>query len=279
MSDAALGESEFDHDTAVRRRAPGEYEAAVSAGWSIGEGVNGGYLKALLGRALRDALPHPDPFTVTAHYLTATRPGPAVIRVSVVRVGKTLSTGTASLCQTSPEGAEVERVRALATYGDLAGLSGEVRTSARPPEVPAYAECVGLAEAPAGVEFDVPPLAGRLACRLDPHTAGWALGQPSGRGEIRGWFAFADGRPVDALALLLAPDTLPPTAFDLGLRGWVPTVELTTHVRARPAPGPLRLAIRTRNLAGGFLEEDVDLWDTADRLVAQARQLARAGRE
>ncbi|HEV7624932.1 MAG TPA: thioesterase family protein, partial [Streptomyces sp.] len=69
---------------------------------------------------------------------------------------------------------------------------------------------------------------------------------------------------------------LPPTAFELGLRGWVPTVELTVHVRARPASGPLRVSVSTVNLAGGYLEEDVQIWDSADRLVAQSRQLARA---
>lgn len=62
----------------------------------------------------------------------------------------------------------------------------------------------------------------------------------------------------------------------MGLSGWVPTVELTAHIRRRPAPGPLRVAITTRNLAGGFLEEDAEVWDFEDRLVAQSRQLARA---
>ena len=61
----------------------------------------------------------------------------------------------------------------------------------------------------------------------------------------------------------------------MGLTGWVPTVELTVHVRCRPAPGPLRVSITTRNLAGGFLEEDAEVWDSAGRLVAQSRQLAR----
>ncbi|MGG8406308.1 thioesterase family protein, partial [Streptomyces sp. 12297] len=101
---------------------------------------------------------------------------------------------------------------------------------------------------------------------------------PSGRGEMRAWFALADGRDADPLSLLLAVDALPPTAFEMGLIGWAPTVELTTHIRCRPAPGPLRVAITTRNLAGGFLEEDAEIWDTDDRLVAQSRQLARAPR-
>jgi hypothetical protein len=73
---------------------------------------------------------------------------------------------------------------------------------------------------------------------------------------------------------MLAVDALPPTILELGLPGWAPTVELTVHVRCRPAPGPLRVSKTTRNLAGGFLDEDVEVWDSADRLVAQSRQLA-----
>lgn len=85
--------------------------------------------------------------------------------------------------------------------------------------------------------------------KLDPATLGWALGAPSGKGEMRSWFGLADGRDPDPLSLLLAVDALPPTAFELGISGWVPTVELTVHVRCRPAPGPLRVSITTRNLA------------------------------
>lgn len=273
---AVVGDSEFDRDTAVMRRAPGVYRTELSAGWTIGNSVNGGYLLAVLGRALADALPHSDPFAISAHYLTASRPGPAVIRTDTVRTGRTLSTGQASLFQYAADGSEVERIRAIASYGDLDALPDDVRTSAEPPPIPPVDQCFGPQDAPG--ESPVQggsAIAERLRLKLDPDTLGWALGAPSGKGEMRAWFGLADGRDADPLSLLLAVDALPPTAFDLGLAGWVPTVELTVHVRSRPAPGPLRIAIRTRNLAGGFLEEDAEVWDSADRLVAQSRQLAR----
>lgn len=277
----AGADSEFDRDTAVTPRAgePGTYDAELSAGWTIIAAVNGGYLLAMLGRALRAALPHGDPFTITAHYLTASQPGPAVIRTQTVRTGRTLSTGQASLFQTGDDGREVERIRVLATYGDLDALPDEVRTSATAPAIPPYEECLGADQAPAGG-----PVSGsteilrRLDLRLDPATAGWAVGAPSGAGRMRGWLGLADGRPHDALSVLLAVDALPPTSFDLGLKGWTPTLELTVHLRCRPAPGRLRVALTTRNLAGGMLEEDGEVWDTAGRLVAQSRQLARAPR-
>ncbi|MFF5298044.1 thioesterase family protein [Streptomyces sp. NPDC013161] len=272
---ATIGDSEFDRDTAVTRRAPGVYDIDLSAGWTIISAVNGGYLLAVLGRALADALPHSDPFTISAHYLTASQPGPAVIRTDTVRTGRTLSTGQASLFQYDEEGREVERIRVLASYGNLDTLPDDVRTTARPPVFPPMDQCFGPQDAPAPVPGSS-AIADRLMLKLDPSTLGWALGAPSGKGEMRSWFGLADGRDADPLSLLLAVDALPPTAFEIGLKGWVPTVELTVHVRARPAPGPLRVSITTRNLAGGFLEEDAEIWDSTDRLVAQSRQLARA---
>ncbi|MGW6460416.1 thioesterase family protein [Streptomyces sp. NPDC055078] len=279
----SIGDSEFDRDTAVTPRAPGIYDAELSAGWTVIAAVNGGYLLAVLGRALGHTLPHPDPFTVSAHYLSASQPGPAVIRTETVRTGRTLSTGQASLFQYEEDGTEVERIRVLATYGELDALPAEVRTSATPPAIPPYEQCLGASDGPAS-DGPAPVFTGssaimdRLNIRLDPATVGWVVGAPSGKGEMRGWFSLADGRDADPFSLLLTVDALPPTSFELGLKGWTPTVELTTHIRCRPAPGPLRVAISTRNLAGGFLEEDAEVWDSQDRLVAQSRQLAKAPR-
>ncbi|MFD4553384.1 thioesterase family protein [Streptomyces sp. NPDC058469] len=272
---ATIGDSEFDRDTAVTRRAPGVYDIDLSAGWTIISAVNGGYLLAVLGRALADALPHSDPFTISAHYLTASQPGPAVIRTDTVRTGRTLSTGQASLFQYDDEGHEVERIRVLASYGDLDTLPDDVRTTARPPVFPPMDQCFGPEDGPTPVSGSS-AIADRLMLKLDPSTLGWALGAPSGKGEMRSWFGLADGRDADPLSLLLAVDALPPTAFEMGIMGWGPTVDLTVLGRASPAPGPLRVSITTRNLAGGFLEEDAEIWDSGDRLVAQSRQLARA---
>ncbi len=275
--DRPVGDGELDRDTALVPRGPGVYDAELSAGWTILGPVHGGYLLALLGRALADTLPYPHPFTITAHYLTASRPGPAVIRTETARSGRTLATGTASLFQLEDDGTEVERVRVLASYGDLETLPDDVRTTAKPPAIPPVEGCFGAEDAPEGLPSPITaPLTDRLWMKLDPATLGWAIGAPSGKGEMRAWFGLADGRAPDPLALLVAVDALPPTGFELGVKGWVPTVELTAHIRALPAPGPLRVAITTRNLAGGFLEEDAEVWDSTDRLVAQSRQLARA---
>ena len=52
------------------------------------------------------------------------------------------------------------------------------------------------------------------------------------------------------------------------------TVELTVHVRARPAPGWLACRVATRYVTSGYHEEDFEIWDSGGTLVAQSRQLA-----
>lgn len=274
-----VADSEFDRGIALSRRSDDGYDGHLDAAWSIGAGINGGLLLAAGANALRQTFAdegHPDPITISAYYLSAATGGPATFTTEVVRRGRSMSTGTVSLAQ-EVDGRAVERVRALATFGDLSTLTDEVRTSAVEPDLPPVERCVGSDLAPQDF-VDRAPLLERLDLRLDPDTVGWAVGQPSGRGMIRGWLRMADGREPDALSLLLALDALPPVTFDFGLPGWTPTLELTAHVRATPAPGWLKVTHATRNFAGGLLEEDAEVWDSAGRLVAQSRQLARAPR-
>ncbi|MFJ4982462.1 thioesterase family protein [Streptomyces sp. NPDC088732] len=268
----------FDRETALTPRPddPSLRDGELHEGWRIGMGINGGLLLALAGRALAaelggDDRGHRDPFSISAYYLSTSHPGPVTVRTETLRRGRTVSTGTASVVQDGQE-----RLRAIATYGDLDGHdhAGDVRTSATPPQMPPPERCAGTDLAPPDF-LKIAPMLDRIELRLDPDTVGWAVGAPSGRGLIQGWLRLPDGREPDPLMLLLAVDTLPPASFDLGIGGWAPTLELTAHVRARPAPGWLRLKHSTRNFADGYMEEDAEVWDSAGRLVAQSRQLAR----
>jgi acyl-CoA thioesterase len=267
---------DFDRHTAVQALGGGRYAAELSAGWVVGGGVNGGYLLAVMGNALCAALPtKPDPVTVSAYYLSASTPGPATVSVDVRRDGGSVATAAVDL-----EQEDGSRITALATCGDLGRLAERapgVRTMAAEPSLPPPEACVRSTDAPAAVKAYVPML-DRFDLRLDPAHAAWGEGEPAMTGVVAGWFRFADDRPADAVSLLAVCDVLPPVTFDLGLPGWAPTLELTAHVRAHPAPGWLKVRHQTRNLAGGMFEEDCEVWDSAGRLVAQSRQLAMVPR-
>lgn len=264
---------EFDAHIEVTPVGTGRYRAQLNGGWQVGGGLNGGYQLAVLGNAVRAALPgKPDPVTVSAYFLSPAVEGPAEVRVDVRREGGRFATVAADLVQD-----EQVRITTLATYGDLGALAGEVRTTAEPLDLPALEDCVPNTAAPAELRR-IAPLMDRFEMRFHPDHVGWTVGDPSGRGELAAWFRLNDGREPDPIALLLAVDALPPVTFDLGMPGWAPTLELTAHVRARPAPGWLQVRHLTRNLAGGMFEEDCEVWDSAGRLVAQSRQLALAPR-
>jgi hypothetical protein len=272
---------EFDRDTAVTPQGDDVFGADLAVGWTVGGGINGGYLLAVIGNAVRERLHptgHVDPYSVSAHYLTASVAGPAVIETRVVRSGGRFSTVAATLLQ-DVAGQAVARMSVLATYGDLGAAHAASAAEAAlhlalpVPDLPPLEECVLSSDAPEEIK-KMAPLLKRFGTRLDPATAMWAIGKPSCRGMIQGWFELADHRPLDPIALLMVVDALPPVTFDLGMPGWAPTLELTAHVRAKPAPGWAVVRHRTRTVTGGTFEEDCEVWDSTGRLVAQSRQLA-----
>ncbi|HSQ36580.1 MAG TPA: thioesterase family protein [Acidimicrobiia bacterium] len=254
----------FEQASAVRRVGQTTWAGEVVPGWDIMGNADGGYTLAIAARAAAEAAERPDPVTVTAHYLAPARPGPVSIEARVVRRGNRFATVAATLVS-----AERPLLALLGTFAELGGYDGPERVDAAPPPLPMPEECVLVVP----TETFPPPFMGRVELRLDP--ADDVFGGMAGPPRVSGWFRFPAGEAVDTLGLLVAVDAFPPTVLRSGLPfGWVPTVELTAHVRARPEPGWLRCAFTTRFITGGFLEEDGEVWDGSGRLVAQSRQLA-----
>jgi acyl-CoA thioesterase len=266
--------SAFDVATAVRRGPDGGFVAELDPGWDVGGGIlNGGYLLAVAARAAVTESPHAHPVVLSGSYLRAGAAGPATLAVTPGPAGRTLAH---SLVTLSDAGGP-----ALVVQATTATLTRAAAERERPmPEMPPVEQCVSLAEnaalAPPGLT--VPGLVHRIETRVDPATAGWALGRPSGEPVLRAWLRFADDREPDPLALVVFADALPPTSFAEGRFGWAPTVQLQVLVRALPAPGWCLVEARGGTLADGWHDEDYTIWDSTGRLVAQSRQLARAPR-
>jgi len=257
---------EFDRDTALTPNGNGRYDGTLSPLWNVGLVPNGGYVLALAMAALGREFDGLAPLTVTAHYLGPSAPGPVRAHVDVLKRGRTYATATAALVQD-----DRETVRVLATYGRLDD-SEPIFRDAQPP-APSLASCVPLKST-----GPVPEIARRFDVRIAPDDAERMRAGRAERAELRGWLRFADDRPADPDCLGLIADAFPPPVFLITERGWVPTLELTVHVRARPSSSWLNCGFRTRLLGGGLLEEDGEIWDASGALVAMTRQLAGAPR-
>jgi acyl-coenzyme A thioesterase PaaI-like protein len=264
----------FDAATAVHRTEGGGLTAELDPGWDVGGGIlNGGYLLSVVARAAVLESPHPHPVALSASYLRAPAAGTATLTVQPAAAGRTLAHSLITLSDASGPALTVNAT--TATLGDDDPVWSDPM-----PDAPSVEECFSIAEhadlAPPGVT--VPGLTVRVDTRLDPATAGWAFGQPSGEPHLRAWVRFADDREPDPLALVTFADVLPPTTWGMGRMGWAPTVQLQVLVRALPAPGWCLVEARAGEVAGGWLDEDYRIWDSTGRLVAQSRQLARAPR-
>jgi acyl-coenzyme A thioesterase PaaI-like protein len=259
-----VSESEFDAATRLAGEGP-SFTAQITDRWSGMAGVNGGFMLALCTRALAAVLPFPDPFVVSGFFLRPGSSGPARVTTEVVRAGKTTAFGQASLWR---DGKEV--VRATAAFTDLSKAAerpGPLFTGATPPALPPPSECFAMAPG------SIPGVS--LTERLEYRTRkppGWLTGQPSGNPVAEFWMRFRDGREPDLASLPLLVDAAAPAVLEIGALST--TVELTVHLRARPAPGWLACRALTRHVAGGYHEEDFEVWDSAGTLVAQSRQLA-----
>jgi hypothetical protein len=135
-----------------------------------------------------------------------------------------------------------------------------------------FDECVPLSGVtPSGIRVG---LMGQVEIRLEPESRGFTRGEPSSRGELRGWLSLPEGERFDPFSLLFSVDSFPPATFDIAMSGWVPTLELTAYVRAVPAPGPVRILQKVQLIDGGRFDETCFVWDRTGRLVAQSSQLA-----
>jgi hypothetical protein len=267
-SNVDLGNASFDRDVSVRRFRDGEWSALVTGNWDVGGNPNGGYLMAIVLNAMTKHCGLQDPLSVTAHFLASPEKGPALVKTEIVRRGRLATTMEGSLKQ-----ADRTCVRVIAALGDLDNLDGPSFTDFELPEMPHPDLCTPMLGMP-GPNGGAPSEISRQLDRRFSPAIGWPQGQLGHQARLDGWVRFANGRDPDVTSLPLLADGFPPAVLDLIRAKWVPTVEMTLHVRSRPEPGWLRCSFRTRSLVNGTLEEDGAIFDETNKLVALTRQLA-----
>jgi acyl-CoA thioesterase len=268
----AAAMNRFDRDTALERTSQTSFRGTVDRGWWIIAGPNGGYIAAILLRALMacvDDLAR-TPRSLTIHYLRPPTEGPFDVHTCLERRGGRLSTATARMEQDG-------RVLAIATGAFSTGRPGLEFAEHRAPEVPAPEELPAWDRGGAGTI----PFHERYELRP---CVGQTLFSGSDSAHSGGWIRLAEPRALDYLLLAALTDAWPPAVFTRlapdqpGLG--VPTVDLTIHFREpleTLAADPQEFYLvhfRTLGARDGFLEEDGEVYSRDGRLLAQSRQLA-----
>lgn len=280
--------TDFDRDTAIEPLGEGRFTAEVHDGWGAPPGPNGGYLAAILARALDRELAGDGERqlrTLAVHYLRPSRPGPVELAVEVVRAGRRFSTGRVTAWQGGKES-----MTALAAFSSR-GLAVAGTWSPPPAVAPAPARDAGRlgpddyrpdSDAWIAPTPEMPSIVSRM--KIAPRLGGTPFSgravAPGEAVETGGWIEPPVPRRIDAPYLALLADVWwPPSLEPLSELAVAPTIDLTIHIRADlPADGlpdqPVLGRFRTAAALNGTMEEDGELFLADGTLLAQSRQLA-----
>ncbi len=270
MNERASGVSlpAFDADTEVEDLGGGRFAASMSERWWAGRGPNGGYVAAVLLRAIQAAAPgERAPRSLTVHFQRAPLAGPVELAVEVEREGRRATFLSARMEQRG----EVQAT-ALAVLSDAWSEGGF--SELRMPD----------AGEPGELHSPDPDAVSGIPKMFQNYCLRPAVGDPafSGGAPYSGaWIRSREPRLLDAPLAAAILDAWFPASF-VRLEGPqpAPTIDYTVHFRS-PLPPPDAspedpyLAVFRSGLArDGFFEEDGELWSADGTLLAQSRQLA-----
>ena len=280
----------FDDATAVTALGEGRFSADVDLGWAAPTAANGGYLAAIVVRAIAA---HADPAgarrlrSLTLHYLRPAGAGPLELTVETIRDGRRIA--NVRVDATQGDKPVLTALAALAVPGlPAAGtwMPDPPRVAPAPPReaprleghlwrrdddahwlqvfegAPAISHRVQLAPRFGGI-----PFSGRAPAAGEPAQAG-------------GWITLPQPHAVDAAYVALCSDVWWPPGFEpLDRPAVAPTIDLTIHFRADipPAGLPDQAVLgwyRSSTARDGLVEEDGLLFLGDGTLLAHSRQLA-----
>jgi acyl-CoA thioesterase len=254
----------FAEAVAVEALGGGRYRGDVAREWFGPPGPNGGFIAALMLRAIRDEIADEErlPRSLTLHYLRPPTEGEALIEVSVERSGGSASTCSARIVQ---DGRAVTLGLCVLSYDYEPAMSWSLDPPDAPP--PDQVEALPIAD-------EAPPIFNQLETRP-------VFGSPAFTGGeepvVGGWLRARGDDDLTPELVALYTDAWWPAPFSVMTTfAPAPTLELTIHFRARPRPGSATALVRFRADASidGLFDEQGEVWDTEGRLLAQSSQLA-----
>lgn len=233
--------------------------------------MHGGYVGALLLRALAATLEHPtyEPRSLSIHYARPAAPGPVKLQIAIERSGRRLDTISGRMEQ---NGSLVALALGVFAPTLVAQEISELQMPDVPP--PNAARAFEPPELSMGPAF-MRQLVVQFRIGAAPFTSSEA---PM---ELGAWLGLAEPRPLDALALTVLTDALFPPVF---IRFAQPTEAATinhiiyfrTHLPHVAEADPAKLyfgLFRSTVVHEGFVEEDGVIWAPEGTVLCQSRQL------
>ncbi len=257
---------------APARPSTATFAADVSPDWRAGRGPHGGYLAAMLLRALVETVADSAraPRSLTIHYARAPDPGPVTIRTVLEREGRSLTTLSARMQR--EDGALI--ALALAAFS-IPWTAQEIAELPMPDVAPPDP----VRDSGALLNEHAPPFVRHLV--LQPRMGAIPFTGSTHPMEIGGWLGLSQQRPLDALSLAFFSDALfSPPFIRLAQPAVTPTIDLTIHFRTPmprvPNPDPAELCLARFSSAlvrQGFFDEDGVIWAADGTVLVQSRQL------
>lgn len=249
------------------------FELIPDENYFVGRTPHGGYLTAVMQKALLSVLPHEHAINLNTHYLDRTDPVKVKISVETLRISKGSSVGQVKLIQ---DGKITCAMTCLCS--DFNFMKGVDDIPTKPPKIFNF-------DRDDFVDFNydlkghgyTPNFVKQVNCSIYKKYAWWLKENVDENDAARcsGFVEMSGGVP-NQFVLSFFSDFFPPVVMNkYGALGWVPTLSLTTNIRQIPTTEILFMDVQAKDLKKGFFEQDCIIWDLNGNLVATSRQLTR----
>ena len=264
---------QFENSIIIDKSDENIFSMTPSKDYFVGNTPHGGYLTAVMQKALSLSMPHPHVINSNTLYLDRTEPKEISIHVDKIRESRGSSVGQVSLIQD-------EKLRCMMTgiCSDFNYMNGVNDLETLPPKI--FNEKRDLF---ISLNFDsmqvgsTPSFIKQTKCDIAKQHAWWLKNENDLGDEARcaGFISMGEEIP-DQFVLSFYSDFFPPVVMNkYGPLGWVPTLSLTTNIRQLPTTSELFMDVIAKDLNKGFFEQDCQIWDLNKNLVATSRQLTR----
>ena len=264
---------QFENSIIIDKSDENIFSMTPSKDYFVGNTPHGGYLTAVMQKALSLSMPHPHVINSNTLYLDRTEPKEIIIQVDKIRESRGSSVGRVSLIQD-------DKLRCMMTgiCSDFNYMKGVNDLETLPPKILNKDRDLFIS-----LNFDnkeegfTPSFIKQTKCDIAKKHAWWLKNENDLGDEARcaGFISMGEEIP-DQFVLSFYSDFFPPVVMNkYGPLGWVPTLSLTTNIRQLPTTSELFIDVIAKDLNKGFFEQDCQIWDLNKNLVATSRQLTR----